>query len=370
MRVLITGGAGFIGSHLGDALLAAGHSVRALDSLDPQVHGADRRRPAYLDERVELVTADVRDREALAAALDGVDAIFHFAAAVGVGQSQYEIERYTDVNVRGTATLLDVLANRPHSIRKIVVASSMSLYGEGLYTDSSGAPVIAPARAPEQLAAGDFEVRHPKTGEALIPIATPESKTPVSESIYALNKRDQEEYVLLFGRTYGVPAVALRFFNTYGARQALSNPYTGAAAIFISRLRRNVAPLIYEDGRQMRDFVDVRDVAQACLLALNSDEANGRAFNVGSGQRISIEDLARLLARIAGSSLGPEIARQYRKGDIRHCFADITAIRALGFEPAITLEQGLQDLYAWTVDQEIAASADADGDLKARRLLV
>ena len=370
MRILITGGAGFIGSHLADALLAAGHSVRALDSLEPQVHGGGRIRPSYLDERVELVMGDVRDREALAAAVKDIDAIFHFAAAVGVGQSQYEIERYTDTNVRGTGMLLDVLANQAHSVRKIVVASSMSLYGEGLYTDANGASVVAPARSLEQLAAGDFEVRHPKTGEPLIPVPTPETKTPVCESIYALNKRDQEEYVLLFGRTYGIPTVALRFFNTYGARQALSNPYTGAAAIFISRLRRNLAPLIYEDGLQMRDFVDVRDVARACLLVLDSEAANGRALNVGSGEPIGIGDLARLLARVAGSTLEPEITRQYRKGDIRHCFADITAIRSLGFQPTVTLEQGLEDLYAWTVDQEIAASGDVDGDLKARRLLV
>ncbi len=370
MQILITGGAGFIGSHLADALLASGHTVRALDNLEPQVHGAARQRPSYLDPRVELITGDIRDRQALAAALKDVEAVFHFAAMVGVGQSQYEVDRYTDTNVRGTATLLDVLANESHSVRKIVVASSMSLYGEGLYVDASGTPVVAPVRSVEQLAAGDFEVHHPRTGEVLVPVATPESKAPACESVYALNKRDQEDYVLLFGRTYGIPAVALRFFNTYGARQALANPYTGAAAIFISRLRRNVAPLIYEDGRQMRDFIDVRDVARACLLALDSDEANGRAFNVGSGRSISIEELARLLGRIAGSTLEPEIVRQYRKGDIRHCFADITAIRALGFEPTITLEQGLQDLYAWTVDQEIAASADADRDLKARRLLV
>jgi dTDP-L-rhamnose 4-epimerase len=370
MRILITGGAGFIGSHLADALLAAGHSVRAFDSLEPQVHGPERPRPAYLDERVELIVGDVRDRQALEAALEGIDALYHFAAAVGVGQSQYEIDRYTDANVRGTATLLDVLANRSHSVRKIVVASSMSLYGEGLYVDARGEPVVVPTRSAEQLATGDFEVRHPQTGEILTPVATPESKTPVCESIYALNKRDQEEYVLLFGRTYGVPAVALRFFNTYGARQALANPYTGAAAIFISRLRRGLAPLIYEDGEQMRDFVDVRDVARACVLALESDAANGRALNVGSGEPIGIAALARLLARVAGSSLEPEIVRQYRKGDIRHCFADITAIRSLGFQPSIPLEQGLEDLYAWTVDQEIAASGDVDRDLKARRLLV
>lgn len=364
MHVLITGGAGFIGSHLADALLADGHTVRAYDSLEPQVHGEARQRPAYLDPRVELVAGDIRDRERLAAALEGIDAIFHYAAAVGVGQSQYEIDRYTDSNVRGTATLLDILANTNHDVKKIVVASSMSLYGEGLYHDEQGNPVTVATRTLEQLAAGQFEL------PGLRPVPTPEWKPPQCESIYALNKRDQEEYVLLFGRTYGVPCVALRFFNTYGARQALSNPYTGAAAIFISRLRRGLAPLIYEDGNQMRDFVDVRDVARASLIALASDGANGRALNVGSGRPISILDIARLLGRIANSDLEPEIVRKYRKGDIRHCFADITALRSLGFEPRYSLEQGLEDLYAWTVDQEIAATGDVDHDLQQRKLLV
>lgn len=370
MRILITGGAGFIGSHLADALLGEGHTVRAYDSLDPQVHGAGSDRPAYLDSRVELVRGDVRDREALGAALAGVDAIFHFAAVVGVGQSQYDIERYTDVNVRGTATLLDLLANGPNRVQKIIVASSMSIYGEGLYAGDSGSPIAAAVRSGEQFAAGDFEVRDPATGRPLRPIPTPEWKAPQCESVYALNKRDQEEYVLLFGRTYGVPAVALRFFNTYGARQALANPYTGAAAIFISRLRRGLAPLIYEDGRQMRDFVDVRDVARACVLALGSSAADGRALNVGSGEPITIADLASLLARVSGSDRSPEITRQYRKGDIRHCFADISAIRELGFRPAIPLEQGLTDLYDWTVTQEPGESSDADADLRRRRLLV
>lgn len=370
MRILITGGAGFIGSHVADALLERGHSVRAYDNLDPQVHGPNPPRPTYLDPRVELVRGDVRDRESLRAALEGMDAIYHFAAAVGVGQSQYDIERYTDVNVRGTATLLDLLANEPRRIQKLVVASSMSIYGEGLYADEEGRPVTAGIRSVDQFAAGDFEVRHPATGRALHPIPTPESKPPQCESIYALNKRDQEEYVLLFGRIYGVPSVALRFFNTYGSRQALGNPYTGAAAIFISRLRRGLAPLVYEDGRQMRDFVDVRDVARACVLALDSNEANGRALNVGMGEPISIADLALLLSRVAGLDLAPEITRSYRKGDIRHCFADITAIRELGFRPAVTLEQGLSDLFEWTATQEVVESGDPDRDLRERRLLV
>lgn len=370
VKILITGGAGFIGSHLADALLAEGHAVRALDNLDPQVHGRGRSRPSYLDDRVDLRVGDIRDRASVVEALNGVDAVFHYAAAVGVGQSQYEIQRYTDVNVRGTATLLDVIAKSKHALRKIVVASSMSIYGEGLYEDSEGNEVSAGTRSFDQLAAGDFEVHDRSDGSVLRPLPTPERKPAQCESIYALNKRDQEEYVLLFGRVYGIPAVALRFFNTYGPRQALANPYTGAAAIFISRLRQRLSPLIYEDGQQMRDFIDVRDVARASLLALHADDANGRALNVGSGQPISIADLARLLAEISEVPIKPEITRKYRKGDIRHCFADTSAIRELGFRPSVSLHDGLRDLYSWTTTQSLDTAEDPALDLQKHRLLV
>jgi dTDP-L-rhamnose 4-epimerase len=369
MRVLITGGGGFIGSHLADLLLAEGYEVRALDNLDPQVHGTSDR-PPYLDSRVELVRGDIRNRNDVSAALSGIEAVFHFAANVGVGQSQYEIERYTSTNVGGTSTLLDVLANDRGSVRKLVVASSMSIYGEGLYTDSQGHAVAPPVRDVEHLAAGDFEVRDSK-GEALRPVPTPESKPSSCESIYALNKRDQEEYCLLFGRVYGLPVVALRFFNTYGTRQSLNNPYTGAAAIFISRIRRGLAPLVYEDGRQQRDFIHVTDVARACLRALTSSEADGRVLNVGSGRAVSIGELVQILSNIAGFDEQPEITHRYRKGDIRHCFADIAALRAIGFEPRVSLEDGLRQLFEWSVEQEIAQSqGPTDEELEKRKLLV
>ena len=369
MRLLITGGAGFIGSHIADALLRAGHRVRAYDVLDRQVH-PDRKRPDYLDQRVELIVGDMRDRDGIVRAIDDVDAIFHFAAVVGVGQSQYEISRYTAANVEGTATLLDVLANEKHNVKKIVVVSSMSIYGEGLYVDSKGEPVVAPPRTADDLAAGKFDPLDAR-GEPLRPVPTPESKPPSCESIYALNKKDQEEYCLLFGRTYGIPVVALRLFNTYGARQSLNNPYTGAAAIFISRVQAGVAPMIYEDGNQQRDFVDVRDVARAALLALESEAANHRVLNVGSGRPISIADLASMIAKVAGSKLEPQITNKTRKGDIRHCFADISAIRAIGFEPSITLERGLRDLYDWTAQQPVVAAAEQhQEELRQRSLIV
>jgi dTDP-L-rhamnose 4-epimerase len=371
VKVLITGGAGFIGSHLADLLLADGHSLRAFDNLEPQVHG-NVDRPGYLDQRVELIRQDVRDRSALHQALDGVEAIFHFAANVGVGQSQYEIARYTATNVVGTSNLLDILANEHHTVRKLVVASSMSIYGEGLYREpETGQPVYPQVRSIEQLASRDFEVRNPVSGVRLEPVPTPESKPSQCESIYALNKRDQEEYCLLFGRTYGIPVVACRFFNTYGTRQSLNNPYTGAAAIFISRLRRGLAPLIYEDGHQQRDFVNVRDVARACRLVLESDAANGRTLNVGSGRPISILDLAEILGRISGVDVQPEVTGRFRKGDIRHCYADIEAIRALGFEPLVSLDEGLRELYEWSTREEVTSEqGKTDAELGKYRLLV
>jgi dTDP-L-rhamnose 4-epimerase len=369
MKVLITGGAGFIGSHLADQLVASGHRVRAYDNLEPQVHGGGGR-PAYLDSRVELVQGDVRDRATLRAAIDGVDVICHLAAMVGVGQSQYQIHRYTDSNVQGTATLLDLLAEGHHKVRKLLVASSMSIYGEGLFRrPSDGSLVFGATRFEAQLAAGDFEVHDRETGETLEPVPTPESKPLVCESIYALNKRDQEEYCLLFGKTYGLPVTAARFFNTYGPRQSLNNPYTGAVAIFMSRLQNGQPPLIYEDGRQTRDFVDVRDVASGCVLLLEESRADGRVFNIASGERITIAELAEQLARAAGLRIAPELTGRYRKGDTRHCFADISAARSLGFEPRYTLADGLAHLRAWSKGVEaVDHVATANAELAARGL--
>jgi len=352
MRVLVTGGAGFIGSHLATLLLKKGHKVRAFDNLEPQVHGVCER-PTYLAPEVELIRGDVRDRASLLSALEGVDAIFHFAAMVGVGQSQYQIMRYTSTNVLGSATLLDILANERHAVRKLIVASSMSIYGEGLYRRPSDGLKVSPSpRSEEQLAAGQFEVHDPDTHQILEPLPTPEDKPLKCESIYALNKKDQEEYFLFFGRTYGLPVTACRFFNVYGPYQSLSNPYTGAAAIFISRIRNATPPLIYEDGMQSRDFIDVRDIAAGCLLVLEDPRADGQVFNIGTGQRVSILQLAEILIDLSGQRLKPEIVYRYRKGDIRHCFSDITAARKLGFAPAIPLHEGLRYLFAWakTID--------------------
>ncbi len=368
MRILITGGAGFIGSHVADELLRRGHAVRALDNLSPQVHGAAARRPDYLHPAVELVRGDVRDGDAVRRALAGIDAVYHFAAAVGVGQSMYEIDHYTSVNNGGTATLLQALIERP--VQRLVVASSMSIYGEGLYRAPGGAVVPGRERPLVQLRCGDWEVRG-DSGEVLTPLATPESKPPSLASIYALSKFDQERMCLLIGRAYNIPTLALRFFNVFGTRQSLSNPYTGVLAIFASRLLNDHAPLIFEDGLQRRDFVSVADVAQACALALEAPAVGG-AFNIGSGRAHTIRDVAHMLAAILGKPIEPDICGKYRVGDIRHCFADISeAQRALGYAPRVTLEEGLVELAQWL--QEQAAEdrvADASRELAARGLTV
>jgi dTDP-L-rhamnose 4-epimerase len=348
--ILITGGAGFIGSHLADHLLARGYAVRALDDLSPQVHGEAAGRPRHLDRDVELVVGDVRDRQAVRTALAGVHAVFHLAACVGVGQSMYEVERYTSVNGVGTAVLLEALIQHP--VERLVVASSMSLYGEGLYRDASGAIVAAAERSREQLVSRDWEPRGPD-GERLVPVPTPESKAPALPSVYALSKFDQERLCLTIGRAYGIPTVALRFFNVYGTRQALSNPYTGVLAIFAARYVNDRPPLVNEDGHQRRDFVSVHDVASACRLALEVPDAAGRIFNVGSGKSFTVREVAARLAAVLGKvHIAPEITGKYRMGDIRHCFADITlARRVLGYDPQVTFEDGLAELAEWLEGQ-------------------
>jgi dTDP-L-rhamnose 4-epimerase len=365
-RILITGGAGFIGSHVARELVTAGYEVRALDNLCEQVHAPRARRPAYLDPEVELMVGDVRDPHAVSRALDGVDAVFHFAARVGVGQSMYEIAEYTSVNNVGTAVLLEAVIARKKSLGRLIVASSMSIYGEGLYRDAGGMTTTARERTLDQLQRGRWEVIGAR-GDELIPVPTTEVKLPSLPSMYALQKYDQERMCLIAGRAYGFDAVALRFFNAYGAHQALSNPYTGVLAIFGARLLNDRPPLLYEDGRQLRDFVDIRDVARSCRLALETPAAAGRVFNIGSGRHISVSDVARRMAEAVGKPhVAPEITGKYRQGDIRHCFPDIAeARRVLGYEPAIPLEDGLRDLAAWlatqtAVDRVESARAELD----------
>jgi dTDP-L-rhamnose 4-epimerase len=365
--VLITGGAGFIGSHVADELLRAGYRVRALDNLEPQVHDGGGR-PEYLDPDVELHVGDVRDEAAVRRALDGVDAVFHFAARVGVGQSMYELAEYTSTNALGTTVLLEALPDQP--VRKLVVASSMSVYGEGLYRDESGRLHEHVHRTREQVERGEWDPVGPG-GERLAPVETPESKQPALSSVYALNKFDQERLCLLYGAAYDVPAVALRFFNVYGPRQALSNPYTGVLAIFASRLLNGRRPLVFEDGEQRRDFVAVEDVARACRLALEHDEAAGEVLNVGSGRSVSVVELAEKLALLLGrEDVLPELTGKARTGDIRHCFADVSRARELlGFEAQVALEDGMTELAEW-LEGQVAVDRvdDMAAELAARGL--
>jgi dTDP-L-rhamnose 4-epimerase len=366
-RILITGGAGFIGSHLARCLLRQGHEVRALDRLDPQVH-PERERPDYLDPEVELIEGDVRDPGAVTEAVLGVDAVVHLAARVGVGQSMYEIADYCSVNTVGTGVLLEALIERP--VRRLVVASSMSIYGEGLYRDAAGEGAEAVERDRAALERGVWEPVAPD-GRSLAPQPTPETKKPSLSSIYALNKYDQERMCLLFGSSYDVPTTALRFFNVYGPDQALSNPYTGVLAIFGGRLLNGRPPLIFEDGEQRRDFVSVHDVARACALALERDTAAGCALNVGSGESISVREIAQRLARATDrEEIVAEVTGKYRVGDIRHCFADIATTRKLlGYEPQIALDDGMAELAEWLEGQTALDRVDsAHGELAARGL--
>ena len=369
-RVLITGGAGFVGSHVADDLLAGGYNVRVLDNFAPQVHGAEGQRPTYLAPEVEVIAGDVRDPQTVGAALEGVDSVFHFAATVGVGQSMYEIVNYTNINGDGTAVLLEALAKHP--VERLVVASSMSIYGEGLYQTRAGERVAGAERTLEQLRAHDWDPRGPD-GEPLIPVPTPESKHPSLPSVYALSKYYQERLCLTVGRAYNIPTVALRFFNIFGTRQALSNPYTGVLAIFAARFLNDKPPLINEDGEQRRDFVGVRDIAQACRLALEVPGAADGVFNVGSGSDYTIREIAERMARVLGKEhIEPEIVGKCRLGDIRNCFADISLAREiLGYEPRVTLEEGLTELAGWLEGQTAVDRADdASRELQRRGLAV
>lgn len=367
-RVLITGGAGFVGSHLADGLLQQGYEVRIFDSLTPQVHPDGG--PSYLASDVDLQNGDMRDLAAVTKAVTDVDVIFHLAAAVGVGQSMYEIAHYMGANTQGTANLLQALLDTKAKVEKLVVASSMSIYGEGKYLCSECGEVAPPPRSLEQLKNKQWETLCPICRRVVSPVPTDESKPLQCTSIYALSKKDQEEMALLFGRTYGLPVVALRFFNIYGTRQALSNPYTGVAAIFASRLLNRRSPMVFEDGRQMRDFVSVHDIVQANLLAMQRSEADGMALNVGSGAPISISQVAEQLTACLGESLAVEITGKYRAGDIRHCYADISAARrVLGYEPRYQFADGIVELVDWLRSQTaVDKAADMVRELTAHGL--
>ena len=363
--ILVTGGAGFVGSHLVDKLVELGHDVTIFDNLEYQVHKGEK--PSYLNPDAQFIKGDVRDEKLLADAMMNKDVIYHQAAAVGVGQSMYQIRKYVDYNATGGATLLNILINESKirdRVQKVVVASSMSIYGEGMYRCESCKQVYPKLRPTAQLEEKDWEIHCPYCNAHCDHTGTPESKPLFPTSIYAITKRDHEEMFLVTGQSYRIPTVALRYFNIFGPRQSLSNPYTGVAAIFSSRILNNRSPVIFEDGLQSRDFVHVSDIVQANVLAMEKDEANYEAFNVGTGRNISVKDVAECLIREigAGRNLAPIIENKFREGDIRHCYSDISKISGkLGYQPRVKFEDGLAELADWVKTQTAE-----DGFEKAR----
>ena len=348
---LVTGGAGFIGSFIVDRLLDRGHNVRIYDDLDPQVHPKGNV-PNYLNREAEFIRGDVCDYDSLKQAIQGVDVVFHEAAVVGVGQSQYQIKRYIDNNIGGTANLLDILANENTQVSKIIVAASMSSYGEGQYKCEHCGEINPPLRSLAQMEQQQWEHRCPACQTPLRPIPTSEAKRLECNSIYAITKKAQEEMVLNFGMIYNIPTVALRYFNVYGPRQSLSNPYTGVAAIFLSRIKHDHPPVVFEDGLQTRDFVSVHDIVRANMLAMDHEMLSG-AYNIGSGRPQTIRNIAETLSSLYGKTLFPDITGKFRKGDIRHCTADIRCAREqFGYTPQVSFEDGMQELIQWSENAE------------------
>jgi len=368
-NVLVTGGAGFIGSFVVDELVKNGHRVRILDNLEQQVHRG--RPPVYLNRHAELLEGDMRAVDDLQKALQGIDVVFHLAAAVGVGQSMHRVSHYVHTNTLGTANLLDLLVNSDHKVRKVIVAASMSSYGEGSYACSSCGIVYPPLRTVEQMSQQRWELYCPDCESILTPTATDESKPQRCNTIYAFTKKSQEDMALLVAGAYGIPTVAARFFNVYGPRQSLSNPYTGVAAIFVSRIKNGNQPVVYEDGLQTRDFISVHDVVRALVLMMDKNKADYEVFNVGSGTPVTIKSVAEKLAQVCGSAISPAITGEFRKGDVRHCYADITKIQAkLGFRPETSFEQGVGELIEWSRSAEsVDMFETASGELKRKGLL-
>lgn len=371
MNILITGGAGFIGQNLVYSLRKQGFAIRILDNFSPQIH-IRQSLPADLVDQVELIHADVRDRDALEQALAGMDGVVHLAAETGTAQSMYQISHYNNVNSQATAQLLDVLANAPHSIKKIVLASSRSIYGEGAYNCETHGLVYPGARNAAQLKSHQWDPVCPQCGASIVAVPTPEAARPSPASIYAATKYAQEDLIRIAGDSLGIGTAILRFQNVYGAGQSLNNPYTGILSIFSTRIRRGMSLPIFEDGQESRDFVHVSDVVQAIELALQTDAANGGTFNVGAGEPTSVMEIANMLVDAFDGKVRPEVTGQYRLGDIRHCYADLTQIRSkLKFEPKMSLKSGMEEFANWVLSQPLPEDGldKANEELKKRKMM-
>lgn len=371
-NVLITGGAGFVGSHLADEALKRGYNVTVLDNLDPQVHGKNPQRPQYLNKEVKFIKGDIRDAETVKKAIKGIECVFHDASAVGVGQSMYKIRDYIDVNDTGTATLLDVLINEKNNIEKAVIASSMSIYGEGAYICDNCGLVFPKDRDELDLKDKIWEPKCPACRLEIKAASTDETKPLNPTSIYAQSKKQQEDMCILIGKTYKIPTVALRYFNIYGPRQALSNPYTGVAAIFSSCILNNNPPIVYEDGMQTRDYIHVKDIARANIMAMEDSRADYKVFNVGSERPVSVLELAKILICNLKKDLEPKILYEYRKGDIRHCYSNCSKIKTeLGFKASVRFEDGIVDLIDWVSRQKAQDLTEfAATELKSKGLCI
>jgi dTDP-L-rhamnose 4-epimerase len=356
--VLVTGGVGFIGSHLVDRLLADGARVRVLDNLDPLAHPSGEL-PAHVSSEAEVVLGDLRDSDAVMRALEGVEVVAHLGGVVGNGESLINVRRAVDANTAGTATLLEAVLARRETVRRLVVASSMVVYGEGAYVCERDGSVDVRPRTVSQLSAREWEVRCPRCGDRVDPVPIGEEQPLRPASVYAITKRDTEELALVLGRAYDLEVVALRYLNTYGPRQALSNPYTGVAAIFAARLLAGRPPLIFEDGGQLRDLVHVSDVARATALALDAPGAPGNAINIATGRPTSVLELGRALHNALGSENGPHVTERFRAGDVRHLIADTTRARELlGFEARTPLADGLSELAEFVRGQPVSERGD------------
>jgi len=361
-NILITGGAGFIGSNLSLQLIAKGYNVTVLDNLSTQIHGDNPEENSFLflnvKDKVKFIKGTVTSKEDWEQAIAGQDAIVHFAAETGTGQSMYEIEKYTDVNIGGTALMLDLLANGEHSVKKVVIASSRSIYGEGRYwSDDLNTYVYPKHRTDDYMSSGDFEVKYKGVSKPLKLVATDEDSKIHPSSVYGITKQNQEQMIMTVCPTIGIAPVAFRYQNVYGPGQSLSNPYTGILSIFSTLIKNGKDINIFEDGKETRDFVYIDDVVAATILGLEKEEANGEVFNVGTGEATDVITVADKLIENYGGNTNVTISGNYRLGDIRHNYADLTKIKALlGFEPKYNFENGIKKFTEWVLTQEIKES--------------